>query len=217
MMTDQEIRAAIQKGEIVLDPPDERGIEPASYDARVGKWAFAGSLKEKYNLSEKGALVVEPGEFAVVETRERVELDDRTAAQLGLRSEYARRGLLMLSGPQIDPGFKGVLVVRLMNLAPKPIAMPYEAPFLTLQFFRLSTPVSKPYTGPQQGQAGISARDIQELLETEGMTLGQVTKMLGTLAKDVSELRGSVAKLTWIVPLVVVIGMSVVGAIVALK
>ena len=216
-MTDQEIRAAIQKGEIVLDPPDERGIEPASYDARVGKWAFAGSLKEKYNLSEKGALVVEPGEFAVVETRERVELDDRTAAQLGLRSEYARRGLLMLSGPQIDPGFKGVLVVRLMNLAPKPIAMPYEAPFLTLQFFRLSTPVSKPYTGPQQGQAGISARDIQELLETEGMTLGQVTKMLGTLAKDVSELRGSVAKLTWIVPLVVVIGMSVVGAIVALK
>ena len=216
-MTDQEIRAAIQRGEIILEPRDETKIEPASYDARVGTWAFASSLKEKLNLSEKGLLIVEPGEFAVLESRERIELDTRTAAQLGLRSEYARRGLLMLSGPQIDPGFKGILVVRVINLAPKAIAMPYEAPFLTLQFFRLGVPVTKPYAGPQQGQSGISARDIQELIETEGMTLGQVTKTLGALAKDVSELKGSVGRLTRVVPLIVGVGMAVVAAVVALK
>jgi dCTP deaminase len=217
MMTDEEIRAAIRSNEIVLNPLDDSKIEPASYDARIGRWAFASSLREKLDLSQKGVMIIEPGEFAVLECRERVELDNRTAAQLGLRSEYARRGLLMLSGPQIDPGFRGILVVRLINLAPKPIAMPYEAPFLTLQFFRLNAPVSRPYAGPQQGQTGISVRDIQELVETEGMTLGQMTKTLGALAKDVSELRGSVAKLTWIVPLIVVVGMAVVGAVVALK
>jgi len=217
MMTDQEIRAAIQAGEIVLDPLDEAKVEPASYDARVGAWAFASSSKEKLNISEKGVLIIEPGEFAVLECRERVELDNRTAAQLGLRSEYARRGLLMLSGPQIDPGFKGTLVVRVINLAPKPVAMPYEAPFMTLQFFRLRAPVSKPYCGPQQGQAGISARDIQELVETEGLTLGQMTKTLGALAKDVSELRGSVAKLTWLVPLIVAVGMTVIGLVVSFR
>jgi len=210
-------RPPFHKGEIVLDPIDDTKIEPASYDARVGKWAFASSSKEKLNLSEKGVLIVEPGEFAVVESRERVELDNRTAARLGLRSEYARHGLLMLSGPQIDPGFRGILVVRLINLAPKPIALPYEAPFLTLQFFRLGSPVTKPYSGPQQGQPGISARDIQELVETEGMTLGQVMKTLGALAKDVSELRGSVGRLTWVLPLIVAIGMAVVGTVVALK
>lgn len=217
MMTDQEIRDAISKREIVLNPLDESKIEPASYDARVGVWAFASSLREKLNLSVKGMLVVEPGEFAVLECRERIELDNRTAAQLGLRSEYARRGLLMLSGPQIDPGFKGTLVVRVINLAPKPIAMPFEAPFLTLQFFRLSSPVSKVYSGPQQGQAGITTRDIQELVEAEGLTLGQITKTLGALAKDVSELRGSVAKLTWFIPLIVVIGMAVITIVVSLK
>ena len=217
MMTDQEIRAAIERREIILDPPDFARIEPASYDVRVGNWAFASSSKEKINLKEKGLLVIDPGEFAVLESRERVELDNKTAAQLGLRSEYARRGLLMLSGPQIDPGFGGILVVRMINLAPKPIAMPYEAPFLTLQFFRLSNPVSKPYSGPQQGQFGISAQDIQELIETEGMTLGQVTKTLGALAKDVAELRGSVGRLSWVLPLIVAVGMAVVGAVVALK
>ncbi|MGO8709359.1 MAG: dCTP deaminase domain-containing protein [Terracidiphilus sp.] len=217
MMSDLEIRDAVAKHEIVLNPLDESRIEPASYDARVGIWAFASSLREKLNLGERGMLVVEPGEFAVLECRERVELDNRTAAQLGLRSEYARRGLLMLSGPQIDPGFKGMIVVRVVNLAPKPIALPFEAPFLTLQFFRLASAVSKPYSGPQQGQAGISSRDIQELVEAEGLTLGQITKTLGALAKDVSELRGSVAKLTWVIPLIIVIGLGVITIVVSLK
>ena len=217
MMTDAEIRSALEKREIILDPPDLERIEPASYDARVGNWAFASSSKERVNLREKGLLIVEPGEFAVLESRERVELNNRTAAQIGLRSEYARRGLLMLSGPQIDPGFIGILVVRVVNLAPKPIALPYEAPFLTLQFFRLTHDVDKPYSGPQQGQGGLSARDIQELVDTEGLTLGQVMKTLSALAEDVAELRGSVSRLAWWIPLIILFGIAVIGVIVALK
>ena len=224
MMSDEQILAAVKNREIVLDPFDPTKVQPASYDARVGTWAFSSSSKEKVNLSQKGVLIVEPGEFAVIEPRERVQLDNKTAGQLGLRSEYARRGLLMLSGPQIDPGFSGVLVVRMVNLATKPIALPYEDPFLTIQFFRQSSPVQTPYDGPSQGQSGISARDIQDLVETEGLTLGQVMKTLSALAKnvselakDVSELRGSVNRLSWLVPLIVTVGMVVIGVIVALK
>ncbi len=217
MMSDEQIRAAIQNREIILDPFDSARVEPASYDIRVGTWAFSSSSKEKVNLSQKGVLIIEPGEFAVLESRERVELDARTAAQLGLRSDDARRGLLMLSGPQIDPGFIGILVVRVVNLAPKPIALPYEAPFLTVQFFRLSNPVEKPYSGPQQGQIGITARDIQELVETEGLTLGQVMKTLSALAADVAELRGSVGRLSWMVPLIVGVGIAAIGIVVAIK
>lgn len=216
-MTDHEIRLAVANREIILEPFDDARIEPASYDARVGTWAFASSLREKLDISKRGMLVVEAGEFAVLECRERIDLDNRTAAQLGLRSEYARRGLLMLSGPQIDPGFSGIIVVRVINLSPRPIALSYEAPFLTLQFFRLRTPVSRPYSGPQQGQAGISSRDIQELVEAEGLTVGQMMKTLSALAKDVSELRGSVSKLTWFLPLIVLVGMTVITIVVSLK
>jgi len=119
----------------------------------------------------------------------------------------------MLSGPQIDPGFKGILVVRVVNLAPKRIALPYEAPFLTVQFFRLSKPSSRAYSGTQQGQTGITARDIQELTETEGLTLGQVMKTLSAMASDVAELKGSVSRLAWLVPLVVGVGMAVIGIV----
>jgi dCTP deaminase len=217
MLADTEIRAAISDREIVLEPFSPDRLEPASYDARIGEWAFSSSLKEKIRLSEKGLLVLEPGEFAVVETRERITLSNRIAGQLGLRSEYAKQGLLMLSGPQIDPTFEGILKVRLINLAPKKIALTYEAPFLTIQFFRLNSPVSRTYAGPYQKQEGISGADIQNLVEMEGMTLGQVMKTLSGLARDVSKLEGSVSRLSWSIPLIVTIGMAVIGIVVAFK
>jgi dCTP deaminase len=217
MMTDLQIRAALDSKQIQLEPFDPKQLQPASYDVRLGKWAFASSMKERLDLSTKGLVIVEPGEFAVVESLEHIVLDTQTAGQLGMRSVYAQRGLLLLSGPQIDPGFRGIIVVRVVNLSPKPVALPYEEPFLTVQFFRLSEPVSGAYSGPRQDQPGITGRDIQELVETEGLTLGQVIKTLSTLAKDVSELRGSVSKLSWLVPLVVAVGIAAVSIIVALK
>lgn len=217
MLNDNQIRQRMQDHFFSLEPFEESCLQPASYDLRVGKFAFASSLREKVDLSQRGILRIEPGEFAVVETMERLEFGNQIAAQLGLRSEYARRGLLMLSGPQVDPGFKGILIVRLINLAPIPIVVAYSTPFLTMQLFSLPQPVSHPYNGPYQGQTGISARDIQELTQTEGLTLGAVIKTLSALAKDVAELRGSIARLSWLVPLIVGIGIGVIAIIIAIK
>jgi len=221
MMNDSEIRAAQQAKEIVLEPFDPKQIQPASYDARVGAEAFSSTVKEKLDLSKTGLLVIEPGEFAMVLTREHFHLDKQHAGMLGLRSEYAKQGLLMLSGPQIDPTFDGVLKVRLVNLAPKPIALTYEAPFLTIQFFRLSSPVNKDFCGPSQGQEKITSADIQELIGMKGMTLGEVMKTLGVLAKDVAtmgtniaKLEGSVSKFGYFVVFMTLV-VTVVGVLVS--
>jgi dCTP deaminase len=217
MLSDALIRKYKEEGVFSLEPFEESCLQPASYDLRVGKYAFASSLKEKVDLSQKGILRIEPGEFAVIETEERLVFGNQIAAQLGLRSEYARQGLLMLSGPQVDPGFKGVLIVRLINLAPIPIVLAYGAPFLTMLFFFLPQPVSQPYKGPYQGQSGLSARDIQDLTQTEGLTLGAVIKTLSALAKDVAELRGSISRMSWLVPLIVGLGISVIAILLAIK
>lgn len=214
MMTDTEIRRARDAAEIAIEPFKEDSLQPASYDLRVGKQAFASSSKQTLDVSARGVLVIDPGEFAVLETLEEVKFDSQTAAQIGLRSEYARRGLLMLSGPQVDPGFQGILVVRVVNLAPNSIALPHAAPFLTAQLFRLSGPVERPYEGARQGQTGLSPTDVQELAQTEGLTLGEMVKTLGSLARDVAELRGSVSRLSWVLPLIVAFGMALIAVMV---
>lgn len=217
MLGDNDIKQAIESGNLVLEPFSADCLQAASYDFRVGSEAFTSSAKEKVDLKAKGLVTLEPGDFAIVSTMERVTCSPRVAGTIGLSSDLARRGLQVLAGPQIDPGFSGVLCVRLVNLAPKKISLPYGKPFLTVQFFLLNQPVSRPYTGRRKGQTGISPDDMRDLAEVEGMTMGEIIKTLSSVARDVSTLQGSVSRLTWMLPLIVGLGIAVIGVITAIK
>ncbi|MGH9098623.1 MAG: hypothetical protein ACRDV8_00125, partial [Acidimicrobiales bacterium] len=111
----------------------------------------------------------------------------------------------------------GVLIVRVTNLAPRRITLTHEAPFLTVQFFRLARPVANPYAGARQGQTGLGANDIEELSHPDSPTLGGMVKSLSTLASDVGDLKTAVKWMAWAVPAIVAIGMAVVGIIVGIK
>lgn len=217
MSTDVEIRAAIAAEDLAIEPLDQSCLESASYDCRVGMEAFVSGTDEKIDVANKGLVIIDPGEFAVLVTRERVHCGPQIAAQLGLCSLYPRKGLILLSGPQVDPGFGGVLVVRVTNLAPRRVTLAYEAPFLTVQFFKLNHPVAKPYAGSRQGQTGLGPEDVEELSHPDSPTLGGMVKSLTSLASDVGDLKTSVKWMAWAVPVIVAIGMAVVGIVVAIK
>lgn len=224
MLTDVEIREAMTAGELQIDPFAEGCLQSASYDFRVGDQAFISGTDEVTDVANKGLVIIDPGEFAVIATRESVRCGPQFAAQLGLDSQYARHGLVLLSGPQIDPGFSGVLVVRVTNLAPRRITLRHEAPFLTVQFFKLNRPVEKPYAGSRQGQTGLGTADIEELTHPDSPTLGGMVKSLSTLASDVGELNlsvawleGSMSRLSWMIPLLVAFGIGVTAIIIAFK
>lgn len=102
-------------------------------------------------------------------------------------------------------------------MAPRRITLPYQAPSLTTQFFKLNQPVASPYRGSRQGQTGIQPRDIEQLSTSEAPTIGGMVNSLARLAEDVSALKTSVTWMAWAVPLVVSIGMAVVGFVVAVK
>jgi dCTP deaminase len=224
MLTDIDIREAIVTGGLGIEPFEEPCLQPASYDFRVGNQAFLSGTDEVTDVANKGLVIIEPGEFAVIATRESVQCDPQHAAQLGLDSKYARQGLVLLSGPQIDPGFHGVLIVRVTNLSPRRVTLMYEAPFLTVQFFRLARPVSNPYSGSRQGQTGLGSNDIEELTHPDSPTLGGMVKSLSILAGDVGELNmsvarleGSMSRLSWVIPLLVAFGIGITAIITALK
>ena len=53
--------------------------------------------------------------------------------------------------------------------------------------------------------------------ETEGMALSEMLTTLRTLTSNVGALTAQIKTLEWTIPLVVVIGITVIGIIVALK
>jgi dCTP deaminase len=195
ILSDVDLRDAIKNSEIQITP-HPTSIEPASIDLSIGEEAFAASGDEIIKLSQGKLLIIPPGEMVLIITREELKLGPRIVGHIGLRSYFTRKGLVLLAGPQIDPGFEGTLHIVLCNLSPTELALSYGESFCTVEFHRLSTEVQQQYKGSYQKQRGITPREINDIRERRGYALSEVIKDMQSIARDVSSLKDSVEKLT---------------------
>ena len=87
------------------------------------------------------------------QTLEWVELPDDLVARLeGKSSSLGRLGLLIHStAGYVDPGWKGNLTLELSNVANLPIALYYGMRIGQISFFKMSSPVERPYGSPGFG------------------------------------------------------------------
>ncbi len=224
ILTDRRIRETCEAGDIVIDPFDADQVQSATYDLRVGGQGATASAKKLVNIKEEGYLSLAPGDFGVITVFEEIKLDAQHVARFGLRSKYARKGLIATTGPQIDPGFRGRLIIGITNLTPKSVSLPYKDDFVSVEFHKLEEPVTKPYDGPYQDRLELGPEEIEFITESEGMALSEVMTTLrslsqnvGTLATDIAQLTAEVRAFKWNVPIIIALGLGIIGAIVALK
>jgi dCTP deaminase len=204
-MTDSEIREALEAGDIGLEPMSERSLQPASYDLRLGNRALITKTQDieklkrrledeqanEIDVAKEGSIAVPAGAFALIVTREKVRLSNQYAGHLGLRSYYARKGLLLLAGLQVDPGFEGYLVLGLANLSPRSVHIDHEDDIATLEFHRLSRPADVPYSGIYAGQQlspSIPKADADYLRTIETLSVSDLTQALLRLSDNVATL-----------------------------
>ena len=151
ILCDSEIRAAIQHGQIVIDPdPPREHYSPTALDLCLGEREFkrwkppgpgvdlvidpaqAGFFRSSTQFLEDvppapdGSVTLGPGEFLLALTRERVELpvESRLAARVEGKSSLARVGLSVhLTAPVIHGGFRGRITLELKNQGHFPIKL----------------------------------------------------------------------------------------------
>ena len=155
ILSDQNIKESYINGELKIEPFEDTQIQPATYDMRVGRFGVTTSSKKKTNIEDAGYILLEPGDFGAIEVYEEIKLNNTIAARFGLRSKYARKGLMATTGTQIDPGFHGRLIIGITNLTPKAISLPFKDDFVTVEFHKLEKPCLRPYSGPYQSKMGI--------------------------------------------------------------
>jgi dCTP deaminase len=167
ILSQPDLRDAVERGEIVFDPPIETSQwGEASVDLRLG-FSFtklvaheglkvsvarglrevgdAGlwktkELRERDEMGKLEAYPVEPREFVLGLTHESVRIPRGLIARVEGRSTYARMGLSMhQTAPWIQPGWTGRIVLEIMNNGPLTIEL---TPLLDrpcqLTFFRLT-------------------------------------------------------------------------------
>lgn len=224
ILTDRQIREAHANGDIVIEPFDDAQVQGATYDLRVGEFGATTTTKSKVSIKNNGAITFSPGDFGIVSILEKIELGNQYVGRFGLRSKYARKGLIATTGPQIDPGFRGRLIIGLTNLTPRSVSLPYKDDFVSVEFHKLEEPASEPYSGPYQDKFDLGPEDLEAVLESDGMALSEVMTMLRSLSANVSTMAQTLTSLTsefrafkWAIPIIITIGIAAISIIVAIK
>jgi dCTP deaminase len=167
VLSDRDIRAAVQAGRVRIDPWDAACLQPSSVDLhldrdfrvfRNNRYPFIDvrasqpDLTELVSISDDEPFILHPGEFVLGQTLEWVELPDDLVSRLEGKSSLGRLGLLIHStAGYVDPGWKGNLTLELSNVANLPIALYFGMKIGQISFFHMSSPVERPYGSKELG------------------------------------------------------------------
>ena len=167
VLSDRDIRAAVEAGQVRIDPWDPDCLQPSSVDLhldrefrvfRNNRYPFIDvrqaqpDLTELVSITDEDPFILHPGEFVLGQTLEWVELPDDLVARLEGKSSLGRLGLLIHStAGYVDPGWKGTLTLELSNVANLPIALYFGMKIGQISFFGMSSPVERPYGSKELG------------------------------------------------------------------
>jgi dCTP deaminase len=154
VLSDRDIMKVMEEGELGIEPFREKSLTPNGYDLSIESVLVPGPGSK----TEKGTAAIPPKSWFVVGTQERVRLGRTLAAQLWLRTTYARKGILATFG-KIDAGFAGNLTVTAFNASDEAVEIPVGERFCQMVLERLDSPAEKLYaerSGRYQGQKGIT-------------------------------------------------------------
>ena len=112
ILSDRSIKEALAAARIVIDPIEDRDVQPSSVDLHIDRYfrVFRNDttpyidpkhpqedLTEIVEVSDGEAFILHPGEFVLGSTYERVALPDDLVARLEGKSSLGRLGLLIHS------------------------------------------------------------------------------------------------------------------------
>jgi deoxycytidine triphosphate deaminase len=103
----------------MLHPFCPKDLKSASYQVRAGGefniWSSEGLRKNKI-IDKNQSILLPANSIAFVQTEPDFRLPNYMAIRFNLRITHVHRGLLLGTGPLVDPGFQGKLLIPLHNL-----------------------------------------------------------------------------------------------------
>ncbi len=178
ILSDQDLAARLAAGDIVIEPLDdpELQIQPASVDLRLGNTFVVYKLPhvacidsrdprsvsgytEEIVIAEGEGFILQPGEFALGSTLERVKVPSDLVARVEGRSSIGRIAIVVhATAGFIDPGFEGEITLELSNLGRCAVKLYPGMRISQVVFHTMKSPAQRPYGAARgskyQGQRG---------------------------------------------------------------
>jgi dCTP deaminase len=166
ILSDRDIKKALASGHVKIEsakPATLQHIHASSMDLHLGcsfklyehsKFAildpqkpesFAGRTR-LITIPEGEAFIVQPGEFVLGVTEEKITVPDDLVVRVEGRSSLGRLGIIVHSTAGfVDPGFSGTITLEISNLNRMPVALYPGMRICQLAFEMMSSPAETPY------------------------------------------------------------------------
>ena len=165
VLSDRDILQYISAGKIKITPaPDlQTQLGSCSIDFKLSntfrvfehsKYPYidlqagidANDLMRRVDVPNGEAFTMQPGEFVLAATQEKLELADDVMARLEGRSSLGRLGIIVHSTAGLfDPGWTGIATLELGNLGRMPVKLYPGMRICAFTFEQLSSPAKVPY------------------------------------------------------------------------
>lgn len=168
IFSDRDILKKISSGDIVIASPDnghEANINASSVDLRLGRFfkkykSIKSAVLDPHDpktlidatvlieLKNDGEpFIVQPGEFILGVTMEKIKLADDLVARVEGRSSLGRLGIIIHSTAGfIDAGFEGTITLEITNINHIPVALYPGMRVCQLAFEQMSSKALVPYS-----------------------------------------------------------------------
>lgn len=152
------------RAEGLIEPYDPNRVMRGAYELGVGPEAYITSTSgERTKLAAGERVVIPPGQFGLLVTKETVTVPGDAMAFLSIKSTTKLQGLVNVSGFHVDPGYRNTLKFAVYNAGPQPIYLDQDQPMFLIWYAALDRATEDLYT-PRPGLSPhITADDVKRI------------------------------------------------------
>jgi dCTP deaminase len=160
-----------------IDPFEDRDVRQIS-----------GTPDRRFYVPLGDRFVLHPGQFMLGSTLEFLAVPDDISGQVLSRSSWGRIGLLVATAVAVQPGFRGVLTLELVNAGSVPIVLRPGLRVAQLQLWRGDQPTKFPYRTGGKYDAPLGPQSNRLVWEVdERKTLNRITALMHARSAPTSQ------------------------------
>src|SRR5947209_3028397 len=159
----QTLKARIPADQLVV-PYDASRVVHSAYEMGVGSEAFVTSNpSDKTQVPAGTKIVIPPGQFGLLVTRETVRVPANVIAFISIRAGIKFQGLVNVSGFHVDPGYRGQLKFAVYNAGSRTIVLDQDQRIFMIWFADLDHTDADPYQERPPAPNVITADDVARI------------------------------------------------------
>jgi|ERR1700722_13359384 dCTP deaminase len=190
----------------LIDPFNPKRRTQGAYELALSKKVLITPDGSTGNILSPDSIRIPPGQFALLYSDEWVNIPRSVIAFISLKGRIKFKGLINISGFQVDPGFSGQLKFSVYNASSEDVYLNYGEPCFLIWFADLDHETDDEYKGEHKDQKTFTTDDRERMSEPRHSS--------ENLHKRLKEMEDRVGNIT-AVGLVVIIPL-IIGLVVAI-